>query len=196
MEFNPKLKKGDNITLLYMKGETMSPGLKGTVISVENVFGEDIIQVDWENGRKLSLLSTEDAWTKTEAKKIEEAYRDDSWLSKNLDIANFNTTVLLNFLIKLRDSGITNMFGAAPYLYMGKDRIEHEFHYRDFDELGDQEERFQEMLSMADEAQSEMIKGVIKILEKENKELDIDTINNYLRKYSQKILMHYINILS
>jgi len=193
MEINPKLKIGDNVTLLYMKGETMSPGLKGIVKGVENVFNEDIITVDWENGRKLSLLSTEDAWTLNPPEKIEEAYKDE-WLSKNLDIANFDTNVLTNYLIKVRDSGITNMFGAAPYLYMGKDRIEHEFHYNEFDE--NKQQRFDEMLEIADEAQSEMINGVIKILEKENKELSIENINRYLQKYSQKILMHYINILS
>jgi hypothetical protein len=193
MEFNPKLKVGDNVTLLYMKGETMSPGLKGIVKGVENVFNEDIITVDWENGRKLSLLSTEDAWTLNPPEKIEEAYKDE-WLSKNLDIANFDTNVLTNYLIKVRDSGITNMFGAAPYLYMGKDRIEHEFHYKEFDE--NKQQRFDEMLEIADEAQSEMINGVIKILEKENKELSIENINRYLQKYSQKILMHYINVLS
>jgi hypothetical protein len=193
MEINPKLKIGDNVTLLYMKGETMSPGLKGIVKGVENVFDEDIITVDWENGRKLSLLSTEDAWTLNPPEKIEEAYKDE-WLSKNLDIVNFDTNVLTNYLIKLRDSSITNMLGAAPYLYMGKDRIKHEFHYKEFDE--DKQQRFDEMLEVADEAQSEMINGVIKILEKENKELSIENINRYLQKYSQKILMHYINVLS
>ena len=50
MEFNPKVEVGDEVTLLYMKGETMAPGLKGTVLSIANVFGEDIISVDWENG--------------------------------------------------------------------------------------------------------------------------------------------------
>jgi hypothetical protein len=193
MEFNPKLKVGDNVTLLYMKGETMSPGLKGIVKGVENVFGEDIITVDWENGRKLSLLSTEDAWTLNLPEKIEEAYKDD-WLSKNLDIANFDTNVLVKFLIKVRDSGITNMFGASPYLWQGKERIEHQFHYNDFDD--EKQEKFDEMLDMANQSQSAMIDGVIKILEKENKELSIENINRYLQKYSQKILMHYINVLS
>lgn len=193
MEINPKLKIGDNVTLLYMKGETMSPGLKGVVKGVENVFNEDIITVDWENGRKLSLLSTEDAWTLNPPERIEEAYKDE-WLSKNLDIANFDTNVLVQFLIKIKDSGITNMFGASPYLWMGRERIEHQFAYHDFSE--EKQEKFEDMLDMANETQSEMINGVIKILEKENKELSIENINRYLQKYSQKILMHYINVLS
>ena len=193
MEFNPKVEVGDEVTLLYMKGETMAPGLKGTVLSIANVFGEDIISVDWENGSTFNLLSTEDAWTKNFSKKINEAPKDE-WLANNLDIANFDTNTLVKFLIKVRDSGITNMFGAAPYLYMGKERIEHEFHYEDFDE--DRQERFDEMLEMANESQSAMINGVIKILEKKGKELSLENINDYLSKYSKKILTHYINVLS
>lgn len=193
MEINPKLKVGDTIVLLYMKNETMAPGMKGTVRHIANVFGEDIISVDWENGRHLNLLSNEDAWTLDTQISLKETNKD-KWLSDNLDIANFNTSVLVTFLLKVRDSGITNMFGAAPYLYLGKDRIRHEFTYNNFDD--DQQERFDNMLEMADKSQSAMINGVIKILEKENKELSIENINHYLQKYSKKILMHYINVVS
>lgn len=193
MEINPKLKVGDTVVLLYMKNETMAPGMKGTVQHIANVFGEDIISVDWENGRNLNLLSNEDAWTLDTQINLKETNKD-KWLSDNLDIANFNTSVLVTFLLKVRDSGITNMFGAAPYLYLGKDRIRHEFTYNNFDD--DQQERFDDMLEMADKSQSAMINGVIKILEKENKELSIENINHYLQKYSKKILMHYINVVS
>jgi hypothetical protein len=41
-----------------------------------------------------------------------------------------------------------------------------------------------------------MINGVIKILEKEKKELSVENINRYLQRYSQKLLMHYVNVLS
>jgi len=196
MEINPAVKEGDKIILLYMKGETMSPGLKGIVTRVQkDPFGGDgnLIYADWENGSKLSLISTDDAWTLDVPKKIDEAYQDD-WLSKNLDIANFDTNTLVEFLIKVKDSGITNMFGASPYLWQGKERIEHQFHYNDFDD--EKQEKFDEMLDMANQSQSAMINGVIKILEKENKELSVENINRYLRKYSEKILMHYINVLS
>jgi dsDNA-binding SOS-regulon protein len=84
------------------------------------------------------------------------------------------------------------MFGASPYLYLGRERIEHEFKYNDLKD----DDKFEEVLDMADEIQSIMVGGVMKILEKEGKELSLDNINNYLRKYSQKLLMHYINVLS
>ena len=191
LKINPPLNVGDNIILLYMKGESKSPGLKGVVREITNVFEEDIISVDWEDGSRLSLLSKEDAWAHDKSKQIQEAERD-KWLAANLDITNFNTRLIVKFLIKVRDSGITNMFGAAPYLYLGKERIAHEFKYNDLKN----EEEFEEVLDMADEVQSAMINGCIKVLEKEKKELSLENINRYLQKYSQKLLMHYIHVLS
>ena len=193
MEFKPQLKKGDKILLLSMADESMIPGLKGLVLSIVNVGGDDIIHVDWENGRKLNLISSLDAWTYDDSSRIDEAY-DSEWLANNLDIANFDTNILVEYLIKVKKSGITNMFGAAPYLWMGRERIEHQFAYHDFSE--EKQERFDEMLEMANEAQSAMINGVIKILEKQKKELSLENINRYLQKYSQKLLMHYVNVLS
>jgi len=193
MNINPPLKPGDRIILLSMHGETMAPGLKGTVTRIQSVVGTDVMYVDWENGRTLALLSDTDAWTLDESKPIQEAYNDE-WLSKNLDIANFDTNILVEFLLKVKESGITNMFGAAPYLWMGRERIEHQFEYHDFND--EKQEKFDEMLDMANEAQSAMINGVIKILEKEKKDLSVETINRYLQKYSQKLLMHYVNVLS
>ena len=63
---NPEVKEGDKIVLVYMKGESgMSPGTKGVVTRVTNdPFEEDdlLISVDWENGRSLSIVSSEDMW--------------------------------------------------------------------------------------------------------------------------------------
>jgi hypothetical protein len=90
MNFKPKVDTGDKIVLLSMDDESMMPGLKGVVTRVVNVLGDDIIHVEWENGRTLNLISSLDAWILDEPKEIKEAY-DSSWLSKNLDIANFDT---------------------------------------------------------------------------------------------------------
>ena len=63
---NPELKEGDKIVLVYMKDEQgMTPGTKGVVTRVtEDPFekGEQLISVDWENGRSLSVVSSEDLW--------------------------------------------------------------------------------------------------------------------------------------
>jgi hypothetical protein len=95
-----------------------------------------------------------------------------------------------SYLHMIKDSGIVNMFGAAPYLYMGRERIEHEFEYKTIPS----EEDFEKVLDNADKAQQEMVEGVIKILEKENKEVTIENINRYLRKYSTEIITVYISL--
>lgn len=193
MKINPPLKVRDKIILLSMHGETMSPGLKGVVTIIQQVVGTDVMYIDWENGRTLALLSDTDAWALDESEPMKESYNSE-WLSKNLDIANFDTNILVEFLLKVKESGIVNMFGAAPYLWLGKERIAHQFAYHDFSD--EKQEKFDEMLDMANKSQLAMINGVIKILEKENKELSVENINRYLQRYSQKILTHHINVFS
>jgi chromosome condensin MukBEF MukE localization factor len=90
---------------------------------------------------------------------------------------------------KLRESSIINMFGSSPYLYMGKDRI---YHQNYNNPSAEDNETYDELLEMADEAQSKMISGVIKVLEKEGKEVDLSNINRYLKKYSEKIWDTYV----
>lgn len=193
MALNPKLQVGDKIVLLHMKDETMSPGTKGIVKSVTNVFGEDIYDIEWENGRKLNLLQNEDAW-RLDKKKISEG-EIDKFLIKNLDVKFFKPTFLIDYLKDIRESGIVNMFGASPYLYMGRERIEHEFKYKEFvDE--DSEEAYERVLEKADEAQSIMITGCMKVLEKEKREITVESINSCLDRYSKKLLMFFIHVLS
>lgn len=192
MALNPKLEVGDNIVLLHMKDETMAPGTKGVVRSVSNVFGEDIYDVEWENGRKLNLLQNEDAW-RLAKKRISESDMS-KFLMDNLEVKHFKPKFLVEYLKDIRDSGIVNMFGASPYLYMGRERIAHEFYYKEFDE--DSQEAFDRVLEKADEAQSIMITGCMKILEKEKKEITVESINSCLDRYSKKLLMFFIHLLS
>ena len=194
MKSNPKLSPGDKIILLHMEDETMSPGLKGVVISVSNVFGEDIYDVEWENGRKLNLLSDVDKWKKSKIRVDEGGI--DKFIMNNLNfIKAFDRKFFIEYLKNLRDSGVINMFGASPYLYVGKERIEHEFKYKEFINE-ESEEAFQKVLENADMAQSKMIQGVMKILEKEGKEITLDSINSGLKKYSILVLQYYIHLLS
>jgi len=190
---NPELQKGDKVILLHMEGEMMSPGSKGTVINVSrDPFEKDgmIYNVKWDEGSTLSLLSVTDAWKKIESIQ-ENSFESAKWFLDNRAIAeNFNTRFLGEYLEKVRESGITNMFGASQYLYMGKERLEHEFKYKD---VGN-DEAFEEVLEMADKSQHEMINGVMKILEKEKKEMDINVINRYIQRYSTLVLNYWIKI--
>jgi hypothetical protein len=89
----------------------------------------------------------------------------------------------------IRESGITNMFGAAPYLYMGKDRIEHEFKYKDIDE-----DSIEKVLKRADQSQSEMINGTIKALEAQGKEESLANINKYISRYATMVVETYFHL--
>lgn len=187
---NEKLKIGDNITLYHMEGEKyISPGTKGVVTSVNEIFGEIIYSVNWENGSKLSILADTDYWKLN--KKINESESDRmSVLMKDLEnMKFFDVSFLYNYLKKIKNCGVVNMFFSSPFLYMGKDRMNIELQYHRMNN-----EFCDEILELADESQHKMVIGVMKILEKEKKDYDLDKVNVYLKKYSKKILDNYIHL--
>lgn len=189
---NPKLEKGDRVLLLYMQGESgMFPGESGTVTSVDNVFGDIQYGVKWDNGSSLALLSDTDAW-KLEKKQIKEDELDRmNVLYKNLDVFEFfKMGFLYKYLRVIRDASIVNMFQAPPYLWMGSERIKHEYKYKDIHN----EEAFDKMVDMADQVQAEMINGVINYLESKGIEENMDNINKYLRKFATMIVQNYMHI--
>ena len=197
---NPELKIGDTVILLHMDGETsIPPGTKGKVLARSRVFGDDQYTVKWENGSTLAIISSVDLWDteenrqskkKKEIKEADEVERSKKFI-KNINVFKFFNMKFLNeYLKKVRESGITNMFGASPYLYLGKDRIEHEFKYKT---IGN-EEAFEEVLEMANLAQSEMIRGVMNVLDHEGKEHDLNVINRYIQRYSHMVLENYMNL--
>lgn len=195
----------------------VSPGTWGTVTDAVDVMGVRQYGVVWDDGTKenpgkhisrLALLSDVDLWTtdgfrkKTNESRIiskkdflketddmEREWERNKSLSQNKDVfKNFDIQFFKEFLNTLRESSIVNMHGASPYLYMGRDRIKHEFTYNEPPD----EDSFERLLDMADESQAKMIDGVIKVLESKNQEADLNNINSGLRKYSTKILQTWI----
>ena len=189
---NPEIKKGDRITLLYMRDESsMFPGDSGTVTSVDVIFGDKQYGVHWDSGSKLALLADTDAW-KLEKKQIkEDELQKMDVLYNNIDVFRFfKMGFLYKYLLLVRKASIVNMFGAGDYLWMGRERIKHEFKYKDIPN----EEAFEEMLDMSDQAQAEMINGVIDYLESEGIEEDMSSINKYLKRFATKIVQNYMHI--
>ena len=189
---NPKLKVGDRVCLLYMSGEIkMNPGECGVVKSVDKVFGDIQYGVKWDNGSNLALLSDTDAW-KLEKKQIREDELDRmNLLYKNIDVFKFFKMGFLHkYLLLVRKASIVNMFQSPPYLWMGSERIKHEYKYKDIHN----EEAFDEMVAMSDQAQAEMINGVINYLESEGIEENMDNINKYLRRFATMIVQNYMHI--
>ena len=194
-ELNPKLVKGDRIMCLHMDGETSVPPMTtGTVRSVvKDPFEPDgeIINVDWDNGSPLGLLSVTDSWIKIAQETLEEqaGTSEYEYFSENPEIfENFDWRFLREFLKKLRDASPVNMLQSQPFLYSGKEWID-----RYYGEDQEDNEDFQEVLEMADEAKDKMIQGVLKYMESEGIEIDLDKVNRLIKKFDVKILKLYIS---
>jgi len=80
------------------------------------------------------------------------------------------------------------MYESSKYLYMGREKIEHQFKYIPIPN----EESFEKVLDMADEAQVEMVSGTIKFLESKNIEPDLNNINRYIRILSSHVFENYM----
>jgi hypothetical protein len=200
----PELKGGDRVVLLSMQGETikMNPPTAGTVKKengVAVVFGIPQYKVDWDdeefNRRGLQILSDVDDFVKEEdfyrifpnrKKKIDESIDADfARRNKNL-VQDFKMAKMYKFYEALRKSSVVNMFGSAPYFWMGKDRIAHEHFYTDM--IDDQAEAFEEVLDSADEIKNILISGSLKTLEREGKEVTLDAVKRVAERKARQIV--------
>jgi hypothetical protein len=162
--------------------------------------------VKWDKGGKsgeLPLMVSTDKWLKEKNLRKNKSNVDESvitkkdFLNENFYAENkdffkyFNWSLIRRYLIKLRDSGVTNMEGATPYLYLGSERVNH-LHKYDFD--GDNDKRkltFNEVVEMADQVKNEMISGTMKVLESENKEITPRSVERLLLKYCERAMEVY-----
>jgi len=194
-ELNPKLVPGDRIMCLHMDGETGVPmGTTGSVIKISTdpfERDEEIIEVDWDNGRVLGLLSGIDSWVKVAQETLEEQAGNSEYeyFSKNPEVFdNFDWRFLREFLNKLRDASPVNMLEAQPFLYSGREWID-----RYYGEGREDNDDFQEVLDMADDAKNKMIQGVLKYMKSEGIKIDLENVTRLVRKFSVKILELYIS---
>jgi hypothetical protein len=195
-ELNPKLKEGDKVICYHMDGETgVPPGTKGTVRRVsrdpfEPNGDESIIEVNWDNGSTLALVSSTDAWKKV-FKEIQEQTLSPEYNFFNANpelFEHFDWRFLNKYLRTLRESGVINMFQAAPFLYSGKQWVD-----RYYGENQEDNEPFQELLEMADEAKDKMVQGLVKYMSSKDMEMDdMDRINHLLHKLAMKINQLYM----
>lgn len=191
---NPELKSGDKIICYHMEGETsVPPGTTGSVSHVGNdPFEKDgkIISVIWDNGSMLSLISATDAWKKVVNKVQEQTLSPEyDFFSANPELfEHFDWRFLREFLYKLRESGVINMFQAAPFLYSGKKWID-----RYYGEDQEDNEAFQELLEMADEAKDKMVQGLLKYMSSKDMDIeDMGKVNNTLNRLAMKINQLYM----
>jgi hypothetical protein len=196
-ELNPELKEGERVICYHMDGETgVPPGTEGTVRRItKDPFepgNELIIEVNWDNGSKLSLVSSTDAWKKPKERVQEASNTGDrhyDFFGKNPEVfENFDWRFFREFLNKLRDSSVVNMFQARPFLYSGREWIDR-YHGEDQED----NEAFQEVLEMADESKNKLIQGLMKYMESKNLDMDDMYKVNYLaEKFASKIVQLYM----
>jgi hypothetical protein len=192
---NPELNVGDRVVLMDMSGESgIKPGLGGTVKRIANVFGNTQYEMIWDNGSTLQLLSDVDKWMKEEdwenlkskRKKMNESIDlDFTRKNKNL-VQDFEMAKMHKFYESLRKSGVVNMFASTPYFWLGKDRIAHQHYYEDMSD--ERAESFEEVLDAADEIKDILIRGAMKTLERENKEIELSRVQRTMQKKANQIV--------
>jgi hypothetical protein len=82
------------------------------------------------------------------------------------------------------------MLQSQPFLYSGREWID-----RYYGENREDNEDFQEVLEMADEAKNKMIQGVLKYMESKDIEIELDKVNRLIGQFSSKILNLYISFV-
>jgi len=111
-DINPEVKIGDKVICIYMK-DPYSPvpgGMKGEVISVgADPFdeGEEIINVKWDNGSTLALVSSEDMWMKESELPLKENVEE---LNSKLIDNEIKPEELDDLISKLTDEDVNDLF--------------------------------------------------------------------------------------
>jgi hypothetical protein len=128
---------------------------------------------DWEN-------------LKSKRKKMNESIDlDFTRKNKNL-VQDFEMAKMHKFYESLRKSGVVNMFASTPYFWLGKDRIAHQHYYDDMSD--ERAESFEEVLDAADEIKDILIRGAMKTLERENKDINLDRVQRIMQKKANQIV--------
>ena len=115
-EINPNVKPGDRIICAYMKDE-YSPVPVGTGGTVKRVghdpFEEDekIIEVEWDNGSSLALVSAEDIWMKESDISLKKPMKESvEELNVKLIDNELNPEEFEDLINQLQDKDITDLF--------------------------------------------------------------------------------------
>lgn len=192
---NPEVKPGDRIVLWQMEDEISVPaGTKGTVKKVQtDPFDKDslIINVDWDNGSSLALLSGVDKWKLVKPKITEQVDADPhaSFMARNRAIRRaMDLPYFREYFKTLQKSGITNMFGASPFVYTDSKHLE-----RYHGENREDDENFQALMNIQDETRAKFLSQMIDYANQNNIDLEDDyKINRLAQTLSKKLLEFYM----
>jgi hypothetical protein len=202
-KLNPELRVGDTIRLIHMD-DPFSPITVGTIGTVTDKTkdpftkeGEYMYGIEWENGRTLNLMP-EDSWMIVDQLSEQvNPTRFDSISNLLTKLSGSDLRKLNQFLLNLRDSGIINMYGATPFVYSGRDWIEKWVKAENFKikgelELPEDNEKLDEVLDQADEMRNIMARGAMNAIRNNEKELDLNNVNDELFKLAKEVVTFYM----
>lgn len=97
----------------------------------------------------------------------------------------YDLKLIHEFLENLRESGVINMLGCAPYLYMGENKIKdlhrYELNYGEMDD--DRKNAFENVLNLAEKVKSILILGASNQIKNKDSE---DFLSNLSRKVQKE----------
>lgn len=211
---NPVLKEGDKIVLVYMDGESLDPGTKGTVIGIEKVpsFSPNDLgyayKVDWydeSDGRSISrllLLPETDFWM-YDYDNIQEAFRFSNGNDENSTEEEYNFISLfkksdfkrfLDYVELIRQSGLVNMFQSAQFYGNGREYLQKfiDLHTHG-DEMDDEkEEIYEKLLNDADFVRNMFINAAINKVESKNGEVTPENVRKNMKLLIERAFQQYV----
>ncbi len=202
---NPKLSEGDRVILIYMGNEQqpIHSNQKGTVYGLTD-FGDEIIYyVNWDDGRKLNLISTVDKWIKDDSNDSEINERiflkkkditenslklHDELYNRKEILKYYDVNKLRQFLSNLREISVVNMFESGFYLVCGKERLKHELKYKKVSS----KKALKYIIDNAESVKSLMIRGTMELLKSQGKEVTPETVQRLMLRNANQIVMLYM----
>jgi hypothetical protein len=98
---------------------------------------------------------------------------------------------ILNFMFKLKESGIANMFDMSYFLLMDENTLRRWLIGRYSDE--EIEDKYEELLETVEPMRNQLIYGLMNYMEKNNKSVeDLDLVNNEFKKFARMISNTYV----
>lgn len=209
---NPPLKEGDRVVLIYMPGENLDPGTKGTVTKIEKTpsFGDGSdyqYRVEWfdDNNKVISTLALipgSDSWlldpeftlnslNERKITDLDELIKKGEWLNlfKKDDLR-----YVLSYLELIRQLGVVNMFQSDQFLGQTKEYLTKYFDLyrmqRDLDE--NDEEMIEEIIDMSENVRNIMISSAVKDLERNSNEITGRSATNRVNRLSTELVKHFM----
>lgn len=199
------LSVGSKIKLIKMSEPVIGKSPKAGDVGEVKLIKDDpmiedakVVDVAWENGSELSLLSDEDEWevVSNNNTQIEEQIGDEDTRFETLynmkDFLKYaDKTLIKQYLDLVRESGIVNMFQAGFFLIYGSKYLDTYMKLKEMESNYSGKNK-EGILEMADKVRDNLIRTGMQILDSKNKEISTDSIGKMLRALAADAIKYYM----